>query len=196
MPYPHKELIFAREMNLRGDKMMVMTPDLVDFCNDLKGFTSRNSMISVTKKMLFMRGVRTNIELGRGGDNKDYYLRVACCKAKKASAIRRNFSIKKECPFALYFERKSCLLDPTAPGRSAKEHGFRTHQVADPGFKALPLSPGEEEKEKEVKIEIMEEVNPEDLVEQLKEWNNTHELEYEDNIWGYGPWRDVNRYKI
>jgi len=114
MPYPYKEILYARDMMARGDKLVVQTPDLLDFCNDLKGFTSRNSLISVCKKMLFMRGVRANMKLGQSGEGRDLYMTVECARAGKAASIIRNHSIKNCCPFALYFERKSCLLDPAS----------------------------------------------------------------------------------
>jgi hypothetical protein len=64
MPYPYKEIISARDMFTRGEKMMVQTPDFVDFANELAGFTSRNSLISACKKMLFIRGIRAGVRLG------------------------------------------------------------------------------------------------------------------------------------
>jgi hypothetical protein len=61
MPYPYKELLFAKEMYYRGESMSVQTPDFVDIANEITNFTSRNSLISAVKKMLFIRGVRTNL---------------------------------------------------------------------------------------------------------------------------------------
>lgn len=99
-------------MFARGERLVVQTPDFVDFANDLSFFTSRNSMIAACKKMLFLRGIRTNIKLGYAGEQKEYYVTVECARAGKASAHIRNTTIKVNCPFVLHFERKSCLLDP------------------------------------------------------------------------------------
>ena len=61
MPYPYKELLFAKEMFYRGETLAVHTPDFVDIANETSHFTSRNNLISAVKKMLFIRGVRTNL---------------------------------------------------------------------------------------------------------------------------------------
>jgi hypothetical protein len=90
LPYPFKEVQYAREMFSRGERLVVQTPDFVDFANDLSFFTSRNSLIAACKKMLFMRGVRTNIKLGLGGEQKEYYVTVECARGGKASAHIRN----------------------------------------------------------------------------------------------------------
>jgi hypothetical protein len=55
-------------MFARGERLIVQTPDFVDFANELSFFTSRNSLIAACKKMLFVRGVRTNIKLGQAGE--------------------------------------------------------------------------------------------------------------------------------
>ena len=112
MPYPYKEVLCARDMFTRGEKLIVQTPDFVDFANELSGFTSRNSLISVCKKMLFIRGIRTNLRLGQAGEGRELYITVDCARSGKAAATIKNPSIKNCCPFVLYFERKSCLMDP------------------------------------------------------------------------------------
>ena len=40
MPYPHRELTYARCMYHRGENLIVQTPDFVDFANDLADISS------------------------------------------------------------------------------------------------------------------------------------------------------------
>ena len=35
MPYPHKALLYAKQMYTRGEKLMVQTPDFVSLANDI-----------------------------------------------------------------------------------------------------------------------------------------------------------------
>ena len=42
MPYPHRELNFARKMYMRGDNLLVQSPDFWEFPNDIKNVTNKN----------------------------------------------------------------------------------------------------------------------------------------------------------
>ena len=63
MPYPHRELNFARKLYLRGDNLLVQSPDFWEFCNNMKGITSKNHLIWKVKKMAMDRGFRGKLSL-------------------------------------------------------------------------------------------------------------------------------------
>ena len=50
-------------MVTKGDKMVVQTPDFLEFANDVQGITSRNELIYKAKRMMMMRGTRTNLQI-------------------------------------------------------------------------------------------------------------------------------------
>jgi hypothetical protein len=50
MPFPHKEIAYAKGMYERGENMMVQTPDFVDFANELGDMCSRNALILKSKE--------------------------------------------------------------------------------------------------------------------------------------------------
>jgi len=147
MPYPHRQILYAHDMFTNKDKLSVTTPDFTDFANNLQGYTSRNALITNVKKMLQMRGVRPGMFLGHAGENKDRYITIYCARAKKASAVIMNHTIHSECTFAMYFERKSCLLEPVQMGtKPIKDLGFRTNDLNESDVQVKDESPREKER--------------------------------------------------
>lgn len=63
MPYPHRELNFARKMYMRGDNLLVQSPDFWEFCNEIKNTTSKNNLIWKVKKMAMDRGFRGKLSM-------------------------------------------------------------------------------------------------------------------------------------
>lgn len=63
MPYPHRELNFARKMYMRGDNLLVQSPDFWEFCNEIKSTTSKNNLIWKVKKMAMDRGFRGKLSM-------------------------------------------------------------------------------------------------------------------------------------
>lgn len=61
MPYPHRELAFARQLYTKGDKLLVATPDFVDFANKLANITSRNQLIFKCKRLMLEKGFKACI---------------------------------------------------------------------------------------------------------------------------------------
>lgn len=54
MPFPNKELGYARLLYSKGMQLMIHTPDFVDFANEIANITSRNLMIMKGKLSLCM----------------------------------------------------------------------------------------------------------------------------------------------
>ena len=63
MPYPHRELNFARKMYMRGDNLLVQSPDFHEFCNDIKYISNKNTLIWKVKKMAMDRGFRGKLSM-------------------------------------------------------------------------------------------------------------------------------------
>lgn len=51
MPYPHRELTYARGMYMRGENLTIQTPDFEDFANKIQDITSRNELVFKLKRM-------------------------------------------------------------------------------------------------------------------------------------------------
>lgn len=49
-PMPHREITYARGMYIRGENLLVQTPDMVSFAN-IPEITSRNELIYLVKQM-------------------------------------------------------------------------------------------------------------------------------------------------
>jgi hypothetical protein len=107
MPYPHRELNFARKMYMRGDNLLVQTPDFWDFANEVKNITNKNTLIWKVKKFSMERGFRGKLSI-QPNDAKQSSIIMICNKSGKSTA--KNPSIKAECPFYVHYERKSFLL--------------------------------------------------------------------------------------
>ncbi len=45
MPFPHRELTYARGTYMRGEKLTVQTLEFVVFANNIANITSRNELI-------------------------------------------------------------------------------------------------------------------------------------------------------
>ena len=59
--------------------------------------------------MMLARGARANLQMSSTGDVKSIIVVVMCSRNGKAST--KNPSIKNNCPFIMYFIRKSALID-------------------------------------------------------------------------------------
>lgn len=105
MPYPHRELLSARRSYVRGDTLIVQTPDFVDFANEVRNITSRNKLIKQVKRMMIERGVRANLQMSYTGEMKNLNVIVNCCRSGKSHC--KNPSIKNQCPFIMYYQRKT-----------------------------------------------------------------------------------------
>jgi len=91
---------------MRGDNLLVQTPDFCDFTNDMKNITNKNYLIYKIKSMTMERGFRGKIPNNQTDCNPQTVV-MTCNKTGKSTA--KNPSIKAECPFYLHYERKSFL---------------------------------------------------------------------------------------
>ena len=91
-------------MYMRGDNLLVQSPDFWEFCNDIKNITNKNTLIWKVKKMAMDRG---KLSMQNNDAKNPHSVIMICNKAGKSTA--KNPSIKAECPFYLHFERKSFL---------------------------------------------------------------------------------------
>ncbi|CDW85737.1 UNKNOWN [Stylonychia lemnae] len=133
MPVTHRELSFARAMYQRGENTMVQTPDFVDFANDLVNLTSRNKLIyqsiqlfikiSIVKRMMLKRGMRANLQMSSTGEVKSITVVVMCSRSGKAST--KNPSIKNNCPFIMYFVRKSAYENELRQGLNPNQPAMK-----------------------------------------------------------------------
>lgn len=92
---------------MRGDNLLVQTPDFWEFSNDIKWITNKNHLIWKVKKMSMDRGFRGKVSLHQNEGNPQTIIMI-CNKSGKSTA--KNPSIKAECPFLLHYERKSFLM--------------------------------------------------------------------------------------
>lgn len=63
MPIPHRELNFIRKLFMRGDNLVIQTPDFWEFSNEIKCITSKTHLIWKVKKMTMDRGFRGKLSL-------------------------------------------------------------------------------------------------------------------------------------
>jgi len=107
MPFPHRELTYARGMYMRGEQLTVQTPHFEAFSNGIKGITSRNEMIFRLKRMCMERGFRSKLSMSTTNETKSLHVIFLCNRSGKSSLRCKNPSVKGLCPFLLHFERKS-----------------------------------------------------------------------------------------
>lgn len=93
-------------MYMRGDNLLVQSPDFWEFCNEIRNISNKNTLIWKVKKMAMDRGFRGKLSMQQN-DGKSHTVIMICNKSGKSTA--KNPSIKAECPFLLQFERKTFL---------------------------------------------------------------------------------------
>jgi hypothetical protein len=109
MPFPHRELTFARGMYMRGESLIVQTPGFEDMANDIANITSRNQLIFKLKRMCMQRGFRSKLSMATTNETKSLHVIFLCNKSGKSSLRCKNPSVKGMCPFLLHYERKSYI---------------------------------------------------------------------------------------
>lgn len=186
MPYPYKQILYAHEQFIDRSKLSVAVPDLLDFANYLSDYISRNSLISTVKRLLLMRGVRCSVDIGKACEQKDKYLSFYCARCKKES--EKGTDVKDDCSFALFFERKSCLLEPGLGPKGVKQDlGFRANVMEDG-----PIMKDEEEPQNyfDAGLSFSQQF--------INDERRKREFIFDDdeNPWSFGPWRDIQRYGL
>ena len=109
MPYPHRELTYARGMYMRGENLTVQTPNFESFCNDVKNITSRNELIFKLKRKCMERGFRSKLSMSTNNETKSLHVIFLCNKSGKSSLRCKNPSVRGLCPFLVLYERKSYI---------------------------------------------------------------------------------------
>lgn len=107
MPFPHRELTYARGMYMRGEQLTVQTPEFEDFANNIANITSRNELIWKTKRMCIERGFRSKLSMATTSETKSIHIIFLCGRSDKSSLRCKNPSVKGLCPFLLHYERRS-----------------------------------------------------------------------------------------
>ena len=107
MPFPHRELTYARGMYMRGEQLTVQTPEFEVFANNIGNITSRNELIFKTKRMCLERGFRSKLSMATTSETKSIHIIFLCNRSGKSSLRCKNPSVKGLCPFLLHYERKS-----------------------------------------------------------------------------------------
>lgn len=107
MPFPHRELTYARGMYMRGEQLTVQTPEFEVFANNIGNITSRNELIFKTKKFCLERGFRSKLSMATTSETKSIHIIFLCNRSGKSSLKCKNPSVKGLCPFLLHYERKS-----------------------------------------------------------------------------------------
>ena len=107
MPFPHRELTYARGMYMRGESLTVQTPNFADYANSIANITSRNELIFKLKRMCLQRGFRAKLSMSTTNETKSLTVIFLCNRSGKSSLRCKNPSVKGLCPFMLHYERKS-----------------------------------------------------------------------------------------
>jgi len=107
MPFPHRELTYARGMYMRGESLTVQTPNFADYANSIAEITSRNELIFRLKRMCLQRGFRAKLSMSTTNETKSLTVIFLCNRSGKSSLRCKNPSVKGLCPFMLHYERKS-----------------------------------------------------------------------------------------
>ena len=63
MPFPHRELTYARGMYMRGEQLTVQSPEFESFANNIAGVTSKNELIFKVKRFSLERGFRVKLTM-------------------------------------------------------------------------------------------------------------------------------------
>ena len=108
MPFPHRELTYARGMYMRGEQLTIQTPEFEVFANDIAGVSSSNELMFKVKRMCLERGFRAKISTSASMEaSKHTHVIYLCNRQGKTTVRHKNPSIKGMCPFMLHYERKS-----------------------------------------------------------------------------------------
>ena len=90
MPFPHRELTYARGTYMRGEKLTVQTLEFVVFANNIANITSRNELIFKTNQFCLERRFRSKLSMTTTSETKSIHIIFLCNRYGKSSLRRKN----------------------------------------------------------------------------------------------------------
>eukprot|EP00347_Sterkiella_histriomuscorum_P005147 403357715 len=108
IPIAHKELGYIKFQYQKGDNLIVMTPDFLDFGHNIANITSRNGLILKVKRMMLDRGFRASLQYVKSTKEiTTTLLTVNCSRCGKPDINTKYSRYKNQCPFQMVYLRKS-----------------------------------------------------------------------------------------